>query len=279
MSYFTVLTAAGQAKLANAIALGRVVQVTHIAVGDGNGNAVSMTSPPAESRTALVREVYRGQINTLGTDASNPNWVVAELVIPMDVGGWAIREVGLLDVDGTLLAYGNFPDSYKPQLAEGSGKELVIRMYLETSATSAIELKIDPTVVLSTRAWVLSQINAAAVLPAGVAGQVLVQKTNTRGDVEFRDPTGLSVSIAARTEQQTAAANQQIFTLATLNTTGVAVYVEGLREHSFAVLDATRVQLTRQLPAGTKVLFVQNDPANPYLNRLQRPGSYFFAQL
>lgn len=158
--YFTLLTEVGQAKLANALATNTTLEITHVAVGDGNGAPVVVT----EQVAALVNEVYRGQINTLSIDPNNANWLIAEMVIPAANGGWTVREVGLFDADGDLIAYGNFPNSYKPLLAEGSAKELVVRMYLETSATAAIELKIDPTVVLATRAWVLSQIDTATRL-------------------------------------------------------------------------------------------------------------------
>ena len=157
--FFTVLTAAGAAKLTNAMALGIPLKVTHVSVGDGSGAPVPMND--AEGRAALVREVYRGAINSLAPDAANPSWLVAEMVIPSAVGGWTVREIGLHDENGDLIAYGNFPDSYKPLLAEGSAKELAVRMYVETSAASSVQLKIDPAAVLSTRAWVVSQIKLA----------------------------------------------------------------------------------------------------------------------
>lgn len=155
--FFTVLTSAGEARIANAIATNTTLNVSHVAVGDGNGAPVAVI----EGRVALVGEVYRAPINTLAQDPVDLSLYVAELVIPSEVGGWTIREVGLFDDAGTLLAYGNFPESYKPVIAEGSAKELVVRMYMRASAGASIQLKIDPTVVLSTRAWVLSQIKAA----------------------------------------------------------------------------------------------------------------------
>lgn len=270
-TYYTLLTAVGQAKLTNALANGTTVSLTQIAVGDGNGNPVT----PTEARTALVREVYRGAINSLAVDGSNPNWLVAEMAIPMASGGWTIREIGLYDVDGTLIAYGNFPDSYKPVLAEGSGKEVLVRMYLETSATSAVQLLIDPTVVLASRAWVLSQITLANIAPGGTTGQTLVKQSNAPGDAAWQSLTSVAIDVGARREIQTAAASQTIFTLAVLNTTGVAVYVEGIRQFDFTVLDAVRVQLPAGLPAGTRVMFVQNDPAEPRANSGFRPRNFF----
>jgi phage-related tail fiber protein len=274
-TYFTLLTTAGQAKITNALATGTTVQVTQIAVGDGNGNPVT----PTEARTALVREVHRGPVSSLQVDGSNPNWLVAELVIPMATGGWTIREIGMFDVDGTLIAYGNFPDSYKPVLPEGSGKEIIVRMYLEVSSTAAVQLVIDPTVVLASRAWVLSQLTAANIIPGGTTGQVLKKQSNASGDVAWSDPTAADINVGARSEQQTAAASQTIFTLAVLNTTGLAVYVEGVRVFNFATLDTVRIQLPTGLPAGTIVNFVQNDPAMPYLNAAFRPKLFFMNQI
>ena len=140
----------GQAKIANAIALGVPLKITHMAVGDGNGQPVT----PNPARTALVREQRRAPLNTLFQDPLNPAQLVAEQIIPEAVGGWWIREVGLFDDSGTLIAIANSPDTYKPQLSEGSGRTQTIRMVLIVSDTSAVELKIDPSVVLATRKYV-----------------------------------------------------------------------------------------------------------------------------
>ena len=148
--YFAIPTNAGQAKIANAIALGVPLKITHMAVGDGNGQPVT----PNPARTALVREQRRAPLNTLFQDPLNPAQLVAEQIIPEAVGGWWIREVGLFDDSGTLIAIANSPDTYKPQLSEGSGRTQTIRMVLIVSDTSAVELKIDPSVVLATRKYV-----------------------------------------------------------------------------------------------------------------------------
>ncbi|WP_171272716.1 phage tail protein [Aeromonas media] len=148
--YFAIPTNAGQAKIANAIALGVPLKITHMAVGDGNGQPVT----PKPAQTALVREQRRAPLNTLFQDPLNPAQLVAEQIIPETVGGWWIREVGLFDDTGTLIAIANSPDTYKPQLSEGSGRTQTIRMVLIVSDTSAVELKIDPSVVLATRKYV-----------------------------------------------------------------------------------------------------------------------------
>lgn len=148
--YFAIPTNAGQAKIANALALGVPLKITHMAVGDGNGQPVT----PNPAQTALVREQRRAPINTLFQDPLNQAQLVAEQIIPEAVGGWWIREVGLFDDTGTLIAIANSPDTYKPQLSEGSGRTQTIRMVLIVSDTSAVELKIDPSVVLATRKYV-----------------------------------------------------------------------------------------------------------------------------
>ncbi|MNJ45482.1 hypothetical protein D3C77_405780 [compost metagenome] len=148
--YFAILTAAGQAKIANAIALGVPLKITHMAVGDGNGQPVT----PNAAQTALIREKRRAPINTLFQDPTNQSQLVAEQIIPEDVGDWWIREAGIFSEDGTLIAIANTPDTYKPLLSSGAGRTQVIRIVLIVSDTSAVELKIDPSVVLATRKYV-----------------------------------------------------------------------------------------------------------------------------
>ncbi|MFM5138407.1 phage tail protein [Aeromonas rivipollensis] len=148
--YSALPTNAGQAKIANALALGVPLKITHMAVGDGNGQPVILD--PA--KTALVHEVRRAPLNTLFQDPLSQSQLVAEQIIPEDVGDWWIREVGLFDEAGTLIAIANCPDTYKPLLTSGAGRTQVIRMVLIVSNTSAVELKIDPSVVLATRKYV-----------------------------------------------------------------------------------------------------------------------------
>ena len=148
--YFALLTNVGAAKLANATALGAQVEITQMAVGDGNG--VLPTPNPAQ--TALTHELRRAQLNMLTIDPVNTNQIIAEQVIPEDVGGWWIREIGLFDKDGDMIAVANCAETYKPKLQEGSGRVQVIRVILIVSSTEAVTLKIDPSVVLATRKYV-----------------------------------------------------------------------------------------------------------------------------
>ncbi|CAN7192114.1 phage tail protein [Trinickia sp. LjRoot230] len=148
-TYFVTLTDAGEAKLANAAALGMQVKFAHMALGDGNG----ATPIPDRQQKALVHEVRRAPLNTLSVDPKNPSQVIAEQVIPEDVGGWWIRELGLYDEAGVLCAVANCPPTYKPMLAEGSGRNQIVRMVLLVASTDAVTLKIDPAVVLATREY------------------------------------------------------------------------------------------------------------------------------
>ncbi|MDY9195381.1 phage tail protein [Escherichia coli] len=148
--FYTLLTDIGAAKLASAAAIGVPLKITHMAVGDGGG---ALPTPDAK-QTALVNEKRRAALNMLYIDPQNSSQIIAEQVIPENEGGWWIREVGLFDESGALIAVGNCPESYKPQLAEGSGRTQTVRMVLITSSTDNITLKIDPAVVLATRKYV-----------------------------------------------------------------------------------------------------------------------------
>ncbi|MHC9060030.1 phage tail protein [Pantoea sp. y20] len=148
--YYAILTSAGAAKLANAAALGMQVKITKMAVGDGNG----VLPVPDPARTALVREVRRAVLNSLSVDPDNTNQIIAEQVIPESEGGWFIREIGLYDDTDTLIAVANCPETYKPLLAEGSGRTQTVRMIIIVSSTESVTLKIDPSVVLATRMYV-----------------------------------------------------------------------------------------------------------------------------
>ena len=152
-TYFAILTEVGEAKLANAIALGQTLKLKSLAVGDGNGNLPM----PVRTQKALVREVRRAGLNQLTVDPANASQIIVEQVLPEDVGGWWIREIGIYDEAGDLCAVANCPPSYKPLMMEGSGRTQVVRIVLIVASTAAIELKIDPSVILATRKYVDDQ--------------------------------------------------------------------------------------------------------------------------
>ncbi|UUE08307.1 phage tail protein [Dickeya zeae] len=148
--YFALLTNIGAAKLANATALGSHLAITQMAVGDGGGSLPT----PTPAQTKLVNEKRRAPLNALSVDPQNTSQIIAEQVIPETEGGWWIREIGLYDSDGDLIAVANCADTYKPQLQEGSGRVQTVRMILIVNSADAITLKIDPAVVLATRQYV-----------------------------------------------------------------------------------------------------------------------------
>lgn len=148
--YFAILTNQGAARLANAAALGTKLNLTQMAVGDANG--VLPTPDPAQ--TKLINQKRIAPLNLLTIDPANTSQIIAEQIIPENEGGFWIREIGLYDDAGVLIAVANCPETYKPQLQEGSGRTQTIRMILIVSSTSAITLKIDPSVVLATRQYV-----------------------------------------------------------------------------------------------------------------------------
>ena len=152
--FFAILTAVGEAKQANATALGQPWTFSQMGVGDANN-----TDPiPDRAQTRLINEWRRAAVNQVRTDPANPNIIITEQVIPADVGGKWIREIALYDADGDMVAVANCAPSFKPLLAQGTGKTQVIRMNFIVANVASIVLKIDPAVVLATRDYVDTQI-------------------------------------------------------------------------------------------------------------------------
>ncbi|MDU6845667.1 MAG: phage tail protein [Enterobacter hormaechei] len=151
VKYKTVITKAGAIKLAAAtVPNGKKVNFTAMAVGDGGG-----TLPvPDPNQTKLVKEVWRHALNKISQDRKNKNYVVAELLIPPETGGFWMRELGLYDDTGTLIAVGNMAESYKPALAEGSGRAQTVRMVIMVSDIESVELTIDTSTVMATQDYV-----------------------------------------------------------------------------------------------------------------------------
>ena len=156
--FFALLTVIGANKLAKATALGTTLKITQMAVGDGGGTLPT----PDTQQTKLVGEKRRAGLNTLFVDPKNDSQIIAEQVIPENEGGYWIREIGLFDDEGSLIAVGNCPETYKPQLQEGSGRTQTIRMILTVSHTESVELKVDPSVILATREFVNDAIESAS---------------------------------------------------------------------------------------------------------------------
>ncbi|WP_237560089.1 phage tail protein [Dickeya dadantii] len=148
--YTALLTQVGAARLANAIALGKQLEIAQMGVGDGGG---TLPTPDA-TQTKLINEKRRAPLNSLNIDPANANQIIAEQVIPDHEGGFWLREIGLYDADDNLVAVANCPETYKPQMQEGSGRVQTVRMILAVGQTDAVSLKIDPAVVLASRQYV-----------------------------------------------------------------------------------------------------------------------------
>lgn len=191
-NFYTLLTNIGAALHANAQVQQTTVAWSHFALGDGNGAAVV----PAQAQTGLRREVHRLGITSIETHPDNPNWIVVEAVVPSDVGGWTVRESAIYGGPGgnTCIAVGNYPETYKPVLAEGAGREMVMRMIVEISSVATVKLLIDPAVAIASRAWVQSLV--ASPQKAGLVKLATVDesKEGLRDDVAVT-PEGLDAAL------------------------------------------------------------------------------------
>jgi hypothetical protein len=180
--FFAILTNVGMNKQANADALGIPWLITQMGVGDANPNGLAdpPNPVPSASQTKLLNEWRRKPLNQLKIDPVNPAVIIAEQIIPADEGGKWIREIGLYDADGDLVAVANCAPSFKPMLSQGSGRTQIVRMNFIVTSTGNIQLKIDPAIVLASRAYVDAAI--LEVLPKNkTAGQYTRVKVNDRG--------------------------------------------------------------------------------------------------
>ncbi|WP_122516784.1 phage tail protein [Pseudomonas viridiflava] len=180
--FYTLLTNDGLAYETLCKANGTPIKLTHLSVGDGGG---SVYNPDATAK-ALRREVWRGPINALMQDAKNPSWLVAEQTLPDNVGGWYVREAGIWTDTGILYAVIKYPESFKPVISSGSGKEFYLRAIFETSNAANVVLAIDDTIVKATRAWVvdyvaneLARLDAKKSVRAATTGPVVLSGAQT----------------------------------------------------------------------------------------------------
>jgi phage-related tail fiber protein len=261
MTYKCIHTTVGLALMAEAEATGTQIRLTHVAVGDGNGNPIT----PSEGMTQLVRERYRATVNRVWQDPDTYNKFSAEIIIPATVGGFTLREVGVFDSNGNLFVVGNLPDTYKPTDTDGAYSDTVIRVDFMVTNASVVQIMVDPNVVVATHQWVMNTITVCALLPGGTTGQILAKKSNACGDIEWKDPTDVNITVNSIEETQTLAAAQTQVDWAVVNNTGLAVYVEGVRlradEFTKDPMINTRITLTQTYPAGAKIVGTQNEPA------------------
>lgn len=153
--YGTLITNIGLAKIANAQVTQSKVGLENIALGDGNGAHYV----PTQNQTALVNEVWRGPVVDVSIDPKNNNRITVKAVIPVTVGGFTIREIGVFDNEGFLIAVGQYPEKYKPQLIEGVAEETIIHFVIETNNANVVKLNIDPTVIIASQEYVDKKFN------------------------------------------------------------------------------------------------------------------------
>lgn len=185
--FFAILTNVGMAKQANADALGIPWRITEMGVGDANNS----DPIPNAAQTKLINEWRRRPLNQLKIDPVNPAVIIAEQVIPADEGGRWIREIALYDADGDMVAVANCAPSFKPVLSQGSGRTQIVRMNFIVTNSGNVTLKIDPAIVLATRAYVDSVV-LEVLPPDKVAGTYTKVTINERGIVQSgSNPTTL----------------------------------------------------------------------------------------
>ena len=144
---FSLITEIGKQKITNAVALGKKVELTNLCVGDGDGGYYEIS----ESQTALKNQVWEGGLTKVVVGQKNKNEILAEAYIPTDVGGFYIREAGIKDKDGDLIAIAKHPETFKPIGEFGAYKDITIRMILSFSNAANVVLKVDPSIVVATQ--------------------------------------------------------------------------------------------------------------------------------
>lgn len=132
--YYSILTNRGKELEAQSSATGKPVIIKDFVVGDGNGQAVK----PDPAQTKLVREVYRNAISALQVSPDQANQFIAQLVLSENVGGFVVREVGLLTDAGELYSVANCAAIEKPE----NGVSINLQYRLAVSETASIELKV-----------------------------------------------------------------------------------------------------------------------------------------
>lgn len=145
--FYTLLTDIGKAKIANTAALQKKLELSKIVLGDSKGAYYE----PTEQQTQLKNKVCEGEISDKFIDKDNPNWIVVQTIIPSQIGGFTIREAGIVDTEGDLIVVAKYPETYKPKVEDGSTKDITINLILEVSNVENVTLKVDPTIIFATK--------------------------------------------------------------------------------------------------------------------------------
>lgn len=171
--YFTIITDIGIAKITNATIYNEQISFKHFVIGDGDGN----DTVPNPAQTQLVNETWRGNIAKCVIDEDNPNLINVTAIIPSHIGGFTMREMGLIDDSGDLIAVGNMPVTPKIVIADGVSSELEISMCIAVSNAEAVEIKVDPTVIIATKQD-LEKHNNEANAHADIRDKITVLETD-----------------------------------------------------------------------------------------------------
>ncbi|MGR7478221.1 phage tail-collar fiber domain-containing protein [Klebsiella aerogenes] len=239
--YYAILTNQGAARLANATALGTKLNLTQMAVGDASGKLPT----PDPAQTALINQQRIAPLNMLTVDPANASQIIAEQIIPENEGGFWIREIGLYDDDGVLIAVANCPETYKPKLAEGSGRTQTIRMILIVSSTTAITLKIDPSVVLATRKYVDDVIEAHA-------------KSRNHPDATTKEKGLVQLSSATNSDSETLAATPKAVKAVKAIADAAVKSVDGNKPDAAGSVDTGRGDSTQAVIAIPPIPYLSN---------------------
>ncbi|WP_051544680.1 MULTISPECIES: phage tail-collar fiber domain-containing protein [unclassified Halomonas] len=248
------LTQMGINRRNNAVAQNSTWRITHMLLGDGGGELPT----PDSHATGLVNEVYRAPINHLYQDPDNPGMLIVEMIIPPEIGGWWIRELGAEDEDGHFVAVANCPPSYKPQLPQGSTRDQTVRMRLITSHIDHIELKIDPSIVTASRSWVEVLVKK---LDTAITAVVQAQTKHRSSDDHDERYARRGQNLSDLTNSSTARSNLGLGTMATRAT--------GTSGNSFRTNtqnDDRFVQQSRQINTGAGLSGGGNLSANRTLS-------------
>lgn len=262
MTYKVIHTKIGLQLLAQVAATGAKLELSHFAIGDGNGNPINVDP----NMKQLVRERYRNTINRIYQDPENENLYTAEVLIPLNLGGFVMREIAIFDKNGNMVLVGNLPDVVKPTLNDGIFTDSAIRIPFFVGNANTVELKVDPNVVTATHSWVVNTLTPAYFFPGGLTGQVLKKTSNLDGEVQWGDASTAEIFVNTIEEEQTLATNQTIVDFTTVNTHGIAIYINGDRitnkvgENGWQATSSTSITLGKAYPDGSKILAVQNEP-------------------
>ncbi|OTH00821.1 phage tail protein [Acinetobacter sp. ANC 4973] len=265
--YKSIHTEYALSLLAQAEAMGTKIQLTHAAIGDGGGIPVF----PKSDQKQLVRERYRATLNRVYQDPERQNKFTAEFILPINVGGWVCREIGIFDNNGNLFIVGNLPDTFKPDADNGTFEDYVFRIPFFVGNAETVQINIDPNIVTATHQWIVNTITPAYLLPGGTTGQVLKKLSNGDGDTTWGDASDAEVFVNTIEEEQSLVVDQFVVELSTTTTHGAAVYINGERitnksgEDGWLATSDTSLTLGKTYP-DSKILIVQNEPlgAAPY---------------